>query len=95
VEIRRFMFNASPGKKFTRPHLNQGPGVVSHACQPSYVGSTNREIVVQASLGINKDPISKITNTKRAGGMVQMVECLPSKVGFNLQYCQEINVLTL
>jgi hypothetical protein len=31
-------------------------------------GSTNRRIMVQSGPGIKRDPISKITNTKRAGG---------------------------
>jgi hypothetical protein len=30
-------------------------------------------------LGIKRDPISKITKTKRAGGVAQVVECLPTK----------------
>jgi hypothetical protein len=33
----------------------------------------------QASLGIKRDPISKITRVKRAGGVAQEVECLPSQ----------------
>jgi phosphatidate phosphatase PAH1 len=39
----------------------------------------NRSITGQTSLGKKQDPISKITRTKRAGGIVQVVECLPSK----------------
>jgi hypothetical protein len=42
-------------------------------------GSTNRKIVVQVSLVINQDPISKITNAKWVGGLAQVVEHLPSK----------------
>jgi hypothetical protein len=42
------------------------------------VGSINKT-VVQASLGRNQDPISKITRMKGAGGMAQVVESLPSK----------------
>jgi hypothetical protein len=42
-------------------------------------GSTNRRIIVQGCLGIKQNPISKITKAKRAGGVVQVVECLPSK----------------
>jgi hypothetical protein len=38
--------------------------------------------VVQASLDIKRDPISKITNIKRVGGMAQVVECLPNKHKF-------------
>jgi hypothetical protein len=35
--------------------------------------------MVQAGPGIKQDPISKITNTKRTGGMVQVVKHLPIK----------------
>jgi hypothetical protein len=41
--------------------------------------STNRRITVQACPGIKRDPISKITNAERAGGVSQMVEHPPSK----------------
>jgi hypothetical protein len=44
----------------------------------SYVGRTSRRIVVQASLGIKLDPISKITKIERASGVAQ-VRVLPSK----------------
>jgi hypothetical protein len=53
---------------------------VVHACNSSYLG--NREIgriMVQTSLGKKRDPISKITRAKRAGGVAQVVEPLPSK----------------
>jgi hypothetical protein len=43
------------------------------------VGSVNRRIVVQASLGKKKDPIIKISGDKIAGGMAQMLENLLSK----------------
>jgi hypothetical protein len=43
------------------------------------VGSLNRRIVVQASLGKKQDPISKITRENRAGVVTQMVKHLPSK----------------
>jgi hypothetical protein len=52
--------------------------VVVHACHPSYAISINR-IVFQASPGIKRNLISKITNTKRVEGMAQVVEHLPSK----------------
>jgi hypothetical protein len=39
----------------------------------------NRKIMVQAVLSIKRDPVSKITNIKRADGMVQVVEYLPTK----------------
>jgi hypothetical protein len=40
-------------------------------------GSTNR-IMVQTSQGRNRDLISKITNAERSGGVVRVVECMPS-----------------
>jgi hypothetical protein len=36
-------------------------------------GSTNRQIMVQAKPNIKQCPVSKITNVKRAGGVVQVV----------------------
>jgi hypothetical protein len=42
-------------------------------------GSTNKRIMVQAGLGVKRDPISKITKDKRAGGVAQVVKCLPNK----------------
>jgi hypothetical protein len=47
---------------------------------PSHVERTNRKNVVQAHLDIKQDYSSKITKAKkRAGGVVQVVEGLPSK----------------
>jgi hypothetical protein len=54
------------------------------------VGRVNRRIVVQAGVGIKARPIQKITKAKRAGGMAQVAECLPSKykaLSSYLQYC--------
>jgi hypothetical protein len=42
-------------------------------------GSTNMRIAVEAGPDIKQDAISKITNTKRAGRVAQVVKCLPSK----------------
>jgi hypothetical protein len=42
-------------------------------------GGTDRRIMVQASLGIKHNPVSKITNAKRADGRTQVVKCLSSK----------------
>jgi hypothetical protein len=36
-------------------------------------------MAVQAGLSKKQDPISKITREKRAGGLAQMANCLPSK----------------
>jgi hypothetical protein len=41
--------------------------------------STTKRTEVQANPGIECISISKITNAKRAGGMPQVVECLPSQ----------------
>jgi hypothetical protein len=46
--------------------------MVVHASHPNYMGSTNRRTEVQAGLGIKQDPISKITEAKRAKGIAQM-----------------------
>jgi hypothetical protein len=35
--------------------------------------------MVQAGLGIKQGPVSKITNIKRAGRVVEVIECLLSK----------------
>jgi hypothetical protein len=42
---------------------------------PSYLGSTKSRTVVQANLGMKQDPVSKITNMKRARAVAHMVEC--------------------
>jgi hypothetical protein len=43
------------------------------------MGSTNGRFMVQADQGIKQDLISKITNAIRAGGVAQVIGCLPSK----------------
>jgi hypothetical protein len=53
--------------------------MVVHVYNPSYVGGTNRRIVVQPSPGKKtQDPIQKITKAKKGWDMTQVVECLPS-----------------
>jgi hypothetical protein len=56
-------FETSLGKKLERPPPTSQPikklGVVACACHPSYKGSINRKIVVQAGLGINLRPYLK------------------------------------
>jgi hypothetical protein len=37
MKIRRLWFEASLGKKFSRPHLNQCLGAVVHACHSRYM----------------------------------------------------------
>jgi hypothetical protein len=48
-----------------------GPGVVVHTYNPSYSGGRDQ--------GTKGDPISKISNTKRAGGVAQVVEHLSTE----------------
>jgi hypothetical protein len=44
------------------------------------VQSMRKRIIIQATLGKKQKPISKITRVQRAGGVVQVTECLPSNV---------------
>jgi hypothetical protein len=46
---------------------------------PDTQGSTKRRTVVRPGLHIKQDSISKITKTKRAEGMAQVIKCLYSK----------------
>jgi hypothetical protein len=39
----------------------------------------NKRIIIHAGLGKTQGSINKITRAKRAGGMAQAIECLPSK----------------
>jgi hypothetical protein len=57
---------------------NKNLSVVVHTCQPSYLRSTDKKIVVHASQGINSRPYQKITKVKRAEGVAQVVEALSS-----------------
>jgi hypothetical protein len=59
-------YKDSPDKKFMTTYVNIHLGTVVHACHPSYVESITR-IAVQVSPAIKQTPISKLTNTKRAG----------------------------
>jgi hypothetical protein len=56
------------------------PGVLVHACNPSYSGGRSRRIM---SLRPNwaklvRSYLKNKNISKRAGGMAQVVECLPS-----------------
>jgi hypothetical protein len=63
------------------PHLTQWLGAVAHACHTSYMGSINRRIAVQvAQHKIKWEPISKITEAKRPGGVAQVVQYLTGKL---------------
>jgi hypothetical protein len=53
---------------------------VAHACNLSYSGGRDQKISSKpAQANSLQDPILKITNTKRAGGVAQVVKNLPSK----------------
>jgi hypothetical protein len=61
---------------------------VAHTCNPSNSGGRHQEDRVLRPVQVNssqdpinssQDPILKIPNTKRAGGVPQVVEHLPSK----------------
>jgi hypothetical protein len=68
VKIWRITVQSQPrGKK-----SSQDP--IPCACHSSSAGGVNKSISVQGSLGINQDPISKITKAKRAKCMTQVVE---------------------
>jgi hypothetical protein len=49
--LKPIRFEARLGKKFMRFHLNQQLLAVARACHPSYKGSTNRRMSIQAALG--------------------------------------------
>jgi hypothetical protein len=59
--------------------------LVAHTCNPSYSGGRDQEdhSLTQAQANSSRDPISKIPNTKRAGGVAQDVG--PK---FKPQYCK-------
>jgi hypothetical protein len=53
-------------------------GLVICTYHPSKEESINRRIAVQPGPDIKRDPISKTANTKRAGGVAQVIAHLPS-----------------
>jgi flagellar biosynthesis/type III secretory pathway protein FliH len=50
-----------------------------HVCNPSYIESIGRRIVVKDWPGQKQDPTWKLKNAKRNRVVAQMVECLLSK----------------
>jgi hypothetical protein len=53
--------------------------LLAHVCNPSYSGGKDQEDHGWKPAWGKLDPVSKIPNTKRTGGVVREVECLPSK----------------
>jgi hypothetical protein len=68
---------------------------MAHTCNPSYSGSRDQEDhgSKPAQANSSTDPISKTPNLKkRAGGVAQVVDCLPTHVQrpeFKPQYHQK------
>jgi hypothetical protein len=54
-------------------------GMVAHTCNHSYVGGIGKRSSVQGQSRQRHKTIIKIAKTKRAGGMVQVVESLHHK----------------
>jgi hypothetical protein len=46
MEIGRIRFKASLGKSYQNPHLNKHLCMVAYFCNPWYVGSIGKRIVV-------------------------------------------------
>jgi hypothetical protein len=70
--------------------------MVACAYHPRNAESTNRRFAIQASLSKKQDPTSKVNRAKRAGGVAQAAEHLPSKykAEFKPQYCQKVIIIT-
>jgi hypothetical protein len=54
-------------------------GLVVHVCNPSYTGDTSRRIAVGGQPPGKNTRLNLKNKRKRAGGMVKVVRCLPSK----------------
>jgi hypothetical protein len=58
----------------------EGPGVLVYVCNPSYMVAEIGESWYKAGQGKSvRSHLKNKTKTKKAGGMAQMVKCLPSK----------------
>jgi hypothetical protein len=69
--------------------------MVIYIYNPSYLGGGRKEDHgFEVSLReVGKIPTQKQNTNKRAGGVTQVTECLPSTLGpgFRAQYCKKIN----
>jgi hypothetical protein len=79
TEIRRIRVLGQPGKKvYETPSQWKKAGVLCWCTwYPSHWRKHKQENHSPGQL--EQDPISKITRTKRVRGMIQVIECLPSK----------------
>jgi hypothetical protein len=88
-------FKATWGKKIHKTPSQPMAGRGSTApVVPVTRGSINRRIGSRLSWSLKEDPISRITNTERAGRVAQEVDHLTSKpqdAEFNPQYCTPKN----
>jgi hypothetical protein len=81
ADFGRIAFESSPGKRFMRfpsQWKKLGLGVVAYTCHPGY-GEKPKIGGLQCRLAWTKSKTSKITRTKRTGGVAQVLEHLPKK----------------
>jgi hypothetical protein len=77
AEMRSITVQGQPRQKVPE---TPSQSVAKCPCHSSYAGNIGMMmIVIQTTPSIKQDPISKITNTRRAGGLAQLLKHLPSK----------------
>jgi hypothetical protein len=78
-------FKASLKKKLATPYLNEQARCDSAHLQSQDMGGKARRIMVQSQPQKRKkkaqDSIRKTTTAQKAGGVAQVVKCLPNKCG--------------
>jgi hypothetical protein len=81
AEIEKITILGQPGQKRSRdPISTEKAGQVIRTCHPSYSGKSEMGASwSRLAWAKSKIPISKITSAKRAGGIAQVVKCLPGK----------------
>jgi hypothetical protein len=89
VEIGRNAVEASPGKKFKRPHIKQWLELSSIHLSSQLHSEAQRGGSSPCQLGIKQDLISKMTNTEKVCGVAQVVEHL------NLYLTVKAKIITL
>jgi hypothetical protein len=72
-------FKASLDKKLRKPHINQWLGAVANACHSQFCREAkNKQTNKQTKKTKARPYLKKITNTKMAVRVAQVVEHLPS-----------------
>jgi hypothetical protein len=80
TDIRRIVVQGQPRQKVLETPYQPKAGCGCNACHPSYI-ATHPSYKAQIrrwsrpAQAKSKTPFSKISNTKRAGGVTQVVEC--------------------